>query len=338
MLLGSSGLGAPRQSNGPILQQLSLIRHKITNLEINLYHVLSKVVFLTDEDVHNPRREQQEQEQRQKLNNQAVTESLKNMESLLQQLVASQICSENKTTVQGSNHTEEEKYQKEDEMVVINRPAKADCSELDDDSLSGVYTFLEPELNEIDRNFNQRFCIFATDGPAWTVIQNRGYKNYENFNRSWDDYRAGFGNLTKDFWFGNEFLHKILYDNDHLLRIELEDKQGQQAWAEYGLFRMDSEVYNYQLTIDEFQGTLPDGLEYHNKMDFSTFDHGTNKGVSCAVNSSSGWWFDGCQESNLNGDPETGGIMWLNWLDLKRCRMLIRPRHVTLEDNDIGDD
>jgi len=87
--------------------------------------------------------------------------------------------------------------------------------------VDGVYRFLVPERNEVQRDLHERYCAFATDGPAWTVIQNRGgsFDPLENFNRSWDEYRAGFGNLTRDFWFGNEFTHKILYRDDHELRV-----------------------------------------------------------------------------------------------------------------------
>ncbi|XP_030376437.1 fibrinogen-like protein 1 [Scaptodrosophila lebanonensis] len=228
----------------------------------------------------------------------------------------------------------------EEEKVDYVLPAKADCSELTEPRIDGIYQFIVPELNEVERNFNERYCAFATRGPAWTVIQRRGpYEPQENFNRSWDEYRAGFGDLSRDFWFGNEFIHKISYRDDHVLRIELEDFDGRQVWAEYGLFRLDSESYNYQLLIGRFNGTMPDALENHNQMDFSTYDQRNDHSIDepCAVRTGSGWWFDSCMEANLNGiyrhKPQGhnfNGFIWSNDYSMKAGRMMLRPRKLQL--------
>ena len=75
---------------------------------------------------------------------------------------------------------------------------------------SGLYNFEhQKNLNEGSRDFNQQYCEFSDDGPAWILIQRRGdYEVQENFNRSWSDYKYGFGDLNRDFWFGNDFIHK----------------------------------------------------------------------------------------------------------------------------------
>ncbi|XP_032584064.1 angiopoietin-related protein 7 [Drosophila mojavensis] len=200
------------------------------------------------------------------------------------------------------------------------QPAKADCAELDDQQrVDGVYKFLEPELNEKQRDLNERYCAFATTGAAWTVIQRRT-EQLENFNRSWDEYRSGFGSLESDFWFGNEFIHRLVYRDDYELRIELQDQLDVKVWAEYAIFRLDSESFNYQLVIGKMDdnSSTSDALSYHNGMDFrsSDWDGGC-----------SGWWFDRCLEaqSNLNGQR----IIWGNSRNeylIKTSRMLIRPR------------
>lgn len=215
-------------------------------------------------------------------------------------------------------------------ILVYSQPAKADCFELDE-RVDGVYRFVEPEWNEVQRDFNERYCTFATDGPAWTVIQRRvldmdnntrRFREYFSFNHSWDEYRAGFGNLDENFWFGLQFIHRIVYRDDYELRIELEDHAGVRTWTEYGLFRLDSESYNYQLVIGKLNemSTASDALAYHNRMEFRAYDTDDD---GC-----DGWWLDRCQEakSNLNGHS---GIMWDNWhneYSVKASRMLIRPR------------
>ncbi|SPP84542.1 techylectin-5A [Drosophila guanche] len=346
---GSTMLTA--KSEPSIRQLLEKQQLKLTHLEFTLRHVLIKVLFLTDADVHAPRR----------LPPDPVLELSQRMNQLLQRLeseeraadILSRIeakinaseCEEttsNETLVDHkakalANVTEQHE-EKELPKLDPMQPAKADCYELEDATRrDGVYKFLVPELNEVGRDFNERFCAFTLDGPAWTVIQSRGpYQQQENFNRTWDEYRTGFGSLERDFWFGNEFIHKIVYRDDHMLRIELEDQDGARDWGEYAVFRLDSESYNYQLVIDGYQGSMPDALEYHNKMDFSTCDRRNDQSprenVPCAVRFGSGWWFDRCQECNLNGIyPGSGGsgIIWADWRSgnytLKTARMMIRP-------------
>jgi len=190
--------------------------------------------------------------------------------------------------------------------------------------VDGVYKFLEPELNERQRDINERYCAFATDGSAWTVIQRRRSnwkQEEENFNRNWDEYRTGFGDLSNDFWFGNEFIHKIVYRDDYILRIELQDHNGIEVWIEYGLFRLDSESYNYQLVIGKLNenSTTTDALTYHNRMDFTTYDHRNDDITINDNDNGNGWW--SLAKSNLNGHS----ILWHNEYSLNASRMLIRP-------------
>ncbi|KAI8129489.1 Techylectin-5B [Lucilia cuprina] len=260
--------------------------------------------------------------------------------------------------VENESVTEIFEYDDGSHDVEFIRPNLNGCHELvdeltkddDDDSvrIDGIYKFSTPDINEAERDFNERYCVFPThshnntsNGLPWTVIQRRGpYQEQENFNRSWSEYRNGFGHLSRDFWFGNEFIHRLVYHDDYELRIELEDFDGVEKWAEYAVFRIDSEKYNYNLLIGEYRGTVEDAMKYHNDNDFSTYDKRNDKTVdaccSCALGYASGWWFDNCSEANLNGlyhhsplNHNYIGIMWELWhgdYSLKKTRMMIRPR------------
>ena len=48
------------------------------------------------------------------------------------------------------------------------------------------------------------------DGLDEQVIQRRGDfgEPRENFSVSWRDYKLGFGSLDRQFWFGNDFIHR----------------------------------------------------------------------------------------------------------------------------------
>ncbi|XP_052890245.1 angiopoietin-2-like [Anopheles moucheti] len=237
------------------------------------------------------------------------------------------------------------------EEISFHHPDKDGCHQLLK-RVSGVYTFAEVELNEARRDYNRRYCEFATDGTAWTVIQRRNlYDLQENFNRSWNEYKYGFGDLGYEFWLGNDFIHRLSYDDNVELRVELEDFDGNKAYASYGTFRIESEKFNYNLMVADYHGNASDGLAYHNDHDFSTYDRTTYKaidGYPCALTFGSGWWFNRCAASNLNGKYYLGnprshkstGILWEPWLvdySLKAAEMMIRPKDAWNKDEDATD-
>lgn len=56
----------------------------------------------------------------------------------------------------------------------------------------------------------QRYCDVTGDGDGWTVVQRRGMfgSPYLNFTQDWDSYKAGFGDHTREFWWGNDNMHR----------------------------------------------------------------------------------------------------------------------------------
>ncbi|XP_016969200.2 angiopoietin-related protein 7 [Drosophila rhopaloa] len=334
------------------LEELILIRKtldrqalRLRGVEINLHRVLSRVILLSDGDVQSLRTTSSKEDHLKELSllfaelfkRLDQDENRKDLNDIAQQIRFNPLES-------SLNASALKDVSKENVLPKVDfyQPAKSDCYELDEDvRVDGVYKFLVAERNEIQRDFYERYCAFATDGPAWTVIQNRGgaFDPPENFNRSWDEYRAGFGNLSRDFWFGNEFTHKILYRDDHKLRVELQEEQEPMDWAEYSVFRLDSEGYNYQLFVEGgFRGSLPDALQQHNQTDFSTYDRrsdlGTSEDSTCGESYGGGWWLGRCTPSNLNGEHGVHqrlcpAIIWMNWrngtLKPKNSRMMIRP-------------
>lgn len=48
----------------------------------------------------------------------------------------------------------------------------------------------------------------------------------ENFNRDWNDYKNGFGDPSKEFWLGNENIYMLTNNDDYMIRVELEDFDG----------------------------------------------------------------------------------------------------------------
>ncbi|XP_010010407.1 PREDICTED: fibrinogen alpha chain [Nestor notabilis] len=201
------------------------------------------------------------------------------------------------------------------------------------------------------------YCDQETTLGGWLLIQQR-MDGSVNFNRTWQDYKRGFGSVDGkgqgEFWLGNENIH-LLTQNDTLLRVELEDWDGNAEYAEY-IIQVGSEAEGYALAVSSYEGTagdaliagwLEDGTEYtsHAQMRFSTFDRDQDRWEeSCAEMYGGGWWYNSCQAANLNGiyylgghyDPRynipyeiENGVVWLPFrasdYSLKIVRMKIRP-------------
>ncbi|XP_042268640.1 fibroleukin-like [Thunnus maccoyii] len=232
--------------------------------------------------------------------------------------------------------------------------ARRDCSDLFllGETESGVY-LVTPELH--GRSFSV-FCDMDRNGGGWTVLQRR-QDGSVSFNRTWAEYRAGFGELNGgEFWLGNDMIHLLTRERDMMLFVELEDFDGVMEYAMYDQFKVASERMRYRLTVRGYSGTAGDSLRYgrgydHNNRWFTTpdRDHDRYPSGNCGAYYSSGWWFDACMAANLNGRYYVGsykgirdGIYWGTWHNIsteyyptndrqsfKNVRMMIRPKGFT---------
>ena len=126
------------------------------------------------------------------------------------------------------------------------------------------------------------------------VIQRRGEfgEHKENFDRSWADYKNGFGDRKKEFWLGNEQIHELTKSGDKKLRVELEGDDGRTEWAEYDTFIVEDEAQEYRLRVSGFYGTAGDCLTRYNGAKFSTLDRENDRNpyFHCAQYFQAGWW------------------------------------------------
>ena len=157
-----------------------------------------------------------------------------------------------------------------------------------------------------------------------------------DFYRGWDDYKAGFGQLTAEFWLGNDKIHRLTASRPSSLRVELKDWNRGEAYAKYGKFSIGDEQALYRLEVGSYSGTAGDSLTYHNNMAFSTKDRDNDRWRKhCALSFNTGaWWYDSCYYSNLNGKYlgdtiSAKGINWYHWkstrVSLKFTEMKLRP-------------
>ncbi|XP_035281990.1 fibrinogen alpha chain [Anguilla anguilla] len=200
------------------------------------------------------------------------------------------------------------------------------------------------------------YCDHDTMLAGWVLVQQR-MDGSVNFNRTWKDYRDGFGSVDQrgrgEFWLGNKYLH-LLTQAESMLRVELEDWEGQEFYAEY-LVRIGTEAEGYPIHVSGYQGNAGDALVSgqpdlgaflsHANMKFSTYDRDNDKWEeNCAEMYGGGWWYNNCRSANLNGiyfkggqyDPGSNvpyeienGVVWLPLkpadYSLKTVRMKVRP-------------
>ncbi|KAM6939018.1 angiopoietin-related protein 3 isoform 1-T1 [Lycodopsis pacificus] len=172
-----------------------------------------------------------------------------------------------------------------------------DCSELFNkgETKSGLYV-IKPNQSE---PFNV-YCEMGSDGGS-TVIQRRADDSVD-FDKTWEEYEKGFGDLEKDFWLGLKKIHSFTQQGVYILRIDLDDWKDGKHWAEYR-FSLEGSSKGYTLHVSNFSGDLPDAMANRTGMRFSTKNRNNDnhRNANCARSYTGGWWFNACRENNLNG-------------------------------------
>ncbi|KAM3596273.1 uncharacterized protein V6R79_011532 [Siganus canaliculatus] len=210
-----------------------------------------------------------------------------------------------------------------------------DCADLYQAGVhkTGVYTIhINPQETK------KVYCNMETAGGGWTVIQRREDGSVD-FQRTWKEYKTGFGSVSAEHWLGNEYVYQLTSQRQYALRVELTDWDGHQAFSLYDRFQIGSEKQNYRLFLKSHSGTAgrQSSLVIHGA-DFSTKDmDNDNCMCKCALMLTGGWWFDACGPSNLNGMYFTqgqhigklNGIKWHYFkgpsYSLRATSMMIRP-------------
>jgi len=175
---------------------------------------------------------------------------------------------------------------------------------------------------------------------GWITIHQR-LNSSVDWNRNWADYKAGFGSIDANFWFGLEKVHLLTSSQPYRLRVEVQDRSTN-LWysAEYWSFKIGDELNDkYRLEVSGYSGDAGDSLQYggdyngngrylynHNGMHFSTYDQDNDPSTNnnCAAWRRGGWWFNRCYWACLTCKEDD--YMWWKPTFVVCSRMMIKPQ------------
>ncbi|XP_028336981.1 angiopoietin-2 isoform X3 [Physeter macrocephalus] len=150
------------------------------------------------------------------------------------------------TMISTSNSAKHSLIAKEEQIIF------RDCAEALKSGLtaSGIYTLTFPNSTEEVK----AYCDMETAGGGWTVIQRREDGSVD-FQRTWKEYKVGFGNPSGEHWLGNEFVSQVTNQKRYVLKIHLKDWEGNEAYSLYDHFYLSSEELNYRIHLKGLTGT-----------------------------------------------------------------------------------
>ncbi|XP_062619548.1 angiopoietin-2-like [Saccostrea cucullata] len=152
---------------------------------------------------------------------------------------------------------------------------------------SGVFR-INPYGNESQINV---YCDMKMNGGGWTAIQKRKRGAVE-FNRTWSEYKEGFGDPQDSYWIGNDVIHHLTKGRNSTLYVSITLPNDTVLYEMYGQFSISDEEDKYRLFLGEWvDGTLGDGMLHTGKeyadlsgMYFSTRQIDNDNGnIDCAV-------------------------------------------------------
>ncbi|XP_013411875.1 tenascin-R-like [Lingula anatina] len=157
---------------------------------------------------------------------------------------------------------------------------------------------------------------------GWLIFLKRTNDDL-NFNRTWAEYKTGFGNASAgDYWLGLELLSQITnsQNSNATLKVDMVALPSSAIYIQYSLFRVAEEEANYGLYLDGYSGNVTQDsfANITQGLAFSTFDrdNAANTGSSCALSNGGGWWYENCAKAQFTAHYSRDSICRS---DVHRC-------------------
>ncbi|XP_062591058.1 fibroleukin-like isoform X2 [Saccostrea cucullata] len=100
----------------------------------------------------------------------------------------------------------------------------------------------------------------VTEGKGWTAIQKR-VSGSVSFDRTWTDYKRGFGNSKGSYWIGNDVIQQLTRGRNSSLYVSITLTNGTNLYELYNQFSVADETNKYRLFLGgPATGTLGDAM------------------------------------------------------------------------------
>jgi len=141
------------------------------------------------------------------------------------------------------------------------------------------------------------------------------------FNRSWAEFKVGFGYPSGNYWLGNELLSQLTANNSYKLKFDLQSRSNSNWYhAEYSTFLVLPETYNYTLVVAWYSGNAgydAFGYAHNNGKMFSTYDRDNDLlSLNCAASFGGGFWHTSCGACGVNAVRFDDGSWNFDWSGL----------------------
>jgi len=152
-----------------------------------------------------------------------------------------------------------------------------------------------------------------------SVLVQQNLDGSKFFNRSWAEFKVGFGIPSGNYWLGNDELSQLTLTGRYKVRFNLQQADtGSWYYVDYNTFRVQSEADNYKMYVSGYSGNAAESFRYHNHnvMMFSTYDRDNDRSSSnCAASRGGGFWHKRCDHVQINL-PRVGGSDSFSWNNL----------------------
>ena len=144
-----------------------------------------------------------------------------------------------------------------------------------------------------------------------TTIQRRTSDGVD-FNRGWNDYVNGFGDIDGNYWMGLEAIHQLTTANDVSISINIETFEGEPFTLKLEMFSVGNAESKYAWNFSGYsqssgrvqRSAFPSA---NRGMKFTTrdSDNDLNDDINCASDLFiGGWWYASCGAVSPNGNYE----------------------------------
>ncbi|CAH1792733.1 unnamed protein product, partial [Owenia fusiformis] len=147
------------------------------------------------------------------------------------------------------------------------------------------------EFNAAQRSDSDNKLLAKCEGQ-WLVVAHR-FDGSIDFNRTWNEYKAGFGNISGEFFIGLETLFKLTFRNTFMVRFEMIDNSGIMTYFEIDSFAILDENNHFGFWYSFYESTRGNGSDLKIPSGkFSTWDSDNdgNPDISCVQQTGVPFW------------------------------------------------